>query len=179
MVKKKLSDNDKKAERLKKLGFKKYADGMDGIEQFQQEIKFLFRARQKVTFDQDYLRHMRNNEIGIGMDMFKEIVERYIPFVSNAGSTVTVKRIIDINYIRVFDGHSKMLALIKVDFFGLITEKCWELAGLYILKLGSEVNGYAVKVERLKKAELIYEGDYIYEEFKKRDINKKQLIKKS
>lgn len=177
MSKKKLRD-EAKEKLLKKLGFKKVAFSAKENEKLRQEVAFLFKAKQEVIFsgdafwktrginfpgwqsDSDHLRLTEDSETGIRLDILKEIIEKHVPIVENAGSTLTTKRIIDIDYIRRIGGHSSMLALIKVNFSGMIIEECWKLEGFYILRLDLKDNGYAVKVERLNGTELIHDGIY-------------------
>ena len=184
MSKKKLSDKTK-AKLLKKFGFEKVTVSAEERGKFHQELAFLFSAKQEVIFSNDAfwevrrvvptnsrlssddLRLTRVAEIGIRLDILKKIIEKYVPIVSNTGSTCTMKRIIDIDYIRRIGGPSSMLALIKVNFSGMISEECWEREGFYVLRLDPRNNGYDIKVEKLNEKELICENVYVPEESEK------------
>lgn len=153
MKKKKLSDEDE--ERLLiEFGFKKIEVSAEEREKFRQDLASVFSTKQEVIFSGD-------TSCGIRLDILniiEEIIKKHVPIVSNLGSTLTTKKIIDIDYIRRVGGPSSMLALIKVSFSGLMCEECWKLEGFYILRLDPAKNGYAVKVEKFDRKEKIYEG---------------------
>lgn len=159
-----IKDDAKKTKHLNDFGFKKVDVNKKEMKKFHREAASLLSGvRQEVIFSEGVFQAAHENDLLKPQLSFKdlqiltEIIKKHIPTIANGISTLTIKRVIDIDYTRRAGGPSDIIILIRVNFSGLISEKCEELRGFYVLTVDPACGD--VMVEKLKGGEFIYKGN--------------------